>query len=140
MAGQRDELLQPPGLRRRHRAAERRDAVVPAPLVVFGGGRPPTAFLDGPLRQHSLDGAVERPRSELDQAPGALGDLLHDGIAVALGIEQREQDVELGGRQGKQSRGVARGTGQGRSVYIGSNYIVRRYSLPRSFTRAPVSP
>lgn len=76
-----------------------RNAVVaPANVVLFGVGALIKFFNETRFEQ-ALDGAVERARAELHFPGGAVGDFLHDAIAVALAISESDEDVEAVGRQ-----------------------------------------
>ena len=87
------------GLRSRHRGAERRDAVIAAAFVVEFGRRPLLRFHHQPLFQHALDGAVQRPGAQFEFAAGARGHVLNDGVAVAVLLGHRHQNVKRGGRE-----------------------------------------
>jgi hypothetical protein len=66
------------------------EAVVAAALVVvFRIGA-----LFETLFEEAFDGAVERAGAEPNLAAGAFGDFLHDGIAVAVAVGERDENVE----------------------------------------------
>jgi hypothetical protein len=48
------------------------------------------------LLEHALDGAIESAGTEPHFFARAAGDVLHDGIAVTLAVDQRDQDLEDG--------------------------------------------
>jgi hypothetical protein len=63
-------------------------------------------FFDQALLQHAADGTVKRAGTECDLAIGTRGDVLHDGVAVAVAIGERDQDVEDSGREWRINSGV----------------------------------
>ena len=76
-------------------AAFRGDAVITTPFVVSWPGA--IVDLDNPaLFKHSLNRAVERSRAHLQLAAGARRNFLHDGVAVAVLIGKRNQNVKYG--------------------------------------------
>src|SRR5438067_4195485 len=76
-----------------------RDPVVAPPRIVATGALPLVELLDQPVVEHALEGAVERAGAEAQRAVGARGDLLHDRVAVAVAVGERDEDVENGGGQ-----------------------------------------
>ena len=68
----------------RDRAAEGRDRVVAAPLVLALRIGALAQLLDQALLQHPPHGAVERAGAEAHLAVGALADVLHDRVAMPL--------------------------------------------------------
>src|SRR5690349_10196647 len=82
-----------PCLGARHRAAERRESIVPPALVAWRVGSI-ASLLDEAIRDQSLERAVQRAGPET-QAPGGSNlDLIHDRVPVTLAIAEREQHVE----------------------------------------------
>ena len=85
--------------------AERGQAVVAAAFIVQVRVGAFIGFLDHPGFQEALDGAVQGAGAHLDPAAGALGHFLHDGVAVAFAVRQRQQDVKYrGGERGHLAR------------------------------------
>ena len=71
-------------------AAGAGDAVVAAAdVVVFGIGAL-VEFFDESGFEKAFDGAVERAGAELNFAGSAIGDFLHDGVAVAFTIGESD--------------------------------------------------
>ena len=67
----------------------------------------------------------------LDLAVGALGDLADDGVAVAVAVDERDEDVE-GHRRQRQERGDRVGVVRCHHPdYIPSEYSVNVYSRER---------
>src|SRR5688572_28605099 len=89
-----EHAAEAPRLRHRDVPTELRQPVVPPPLVAAVGIRTISQFLDEPLLQHAADGGVERARALHHLALGARSDVLHDRIAVAVAVGQRDQDVK----------------------------------------------
>jgi hypothetical protein len=88
--------------------AERRQTIVAAPLIsqIWGGAM--LRLDDQPLVGESLDHPIQIARVEPDEATRTLGDLLHEGVAVAVVLGQCEQELEIDGLQGKKVAGVGR--------------------------------
>ena len=78
----------------RHLAAQSRQAVVTAPLVVLVRIRPLGQLFDQPLVQQSLDRRVEAARAEAQRAARALGDVEQDGVSVPIAVGQGDEDVK----------------------------------------------
>src|SRR5580658_888157 len=70
------------------------EAIVAAALVVVFGVWALFQFFDEALFEESFNGAVERARAETNLAARAFGDFLHDGIAVAVAVGERDENVE----------------------------------------------
>ena len=83
----------------RHPPAERRDLVIPPPLVVQVRIRPLVRLFDEPLREHLADRSVEDARAEGQPAVGAAGNLALERIPMPLPVGQAEQDLEHRRRQ-----------------------------------------
>ena len=101
-ARQLDEVGEPRRFRSRHRGAERGDAVVATPLVVFFGGGPFAGFDDEALLEQTLNRSIQCPGAEFQLAAGARGHVLDDRVAVAVVVGKRHQNVEGRGRQWEQ--------------------------------------
>src|SRR5262249_34173839 len=93
-AGELDHLRQSARLGLRDRAPERCDAIVTAPLVVLADLRTRALFDQQTLLEHALDRAVERAGLDLYRTVGARGGVLDDGVPVAIGVGEGDQDVE----------------------------------------------
>jgi len=89
-------IRQPRGFRLRHLPATRRQAVIPAALVVIGSAGPLTLSKlgDQALLEHSLHGAVQRSGAQPQFSTRSGGDVLHDCIAVLVASGQRDEDVK----------------------------------------------
>jgi hypothetical protein len=94
-------------------AAEGGDAVVAAAFVVEFGEGSLAGFDEEALFEHALNGTVEGAGAEFERPPGTGGDVLDDGVAVAVLIGDGEQNVEGGVGEGE----------QGRRVYIHTSII-----------------
>src|SRR5271169_5813754 len=70
------------------------ETVIAAALVVVLGIGTLFQFFDQALFQEALDCAVQRAGAEANLSAGSLADLLHDGIAVAIAIGERHENVE----------------------------------------------
>src|SRR5689334_20013051 len=97
-AGHPHELRQAPRLAARDGDAERREAVVAPPRIVAGRAAPGDLG-DEALLHQARDRAVERAGAQAQLAAGALLHVLDDRVAVALLLEQREEDVKGRGGQ-----------------------------------------
>src|SRR3712207_8898308 len=62
--------------------------------TLFRSGRAPVRLGHQPVLEHAPEDAVEGPGLEHDRAVGALGDVLHDAVAVALSLEEDEERSE----------------------------------------------
>jgi hypothetical protein len=89
------QRLEPFGLGLQDRAAERRQPVVPAALVVFLGRRAPIGLVDERERFEPREGGVERAGAEAQGATCPLGDVADDPVSVQVAAGERQQDVEL---------------------------------------------
>jgi hypothetical protein len=89
----RQQPLQPARLGDGDLAAERREAIIATAFVVVAAGAFVELF-DQAVFQHSMDRTIERAGAEADSAFGPRCDVLHDGVAVAVMIRERYQDVE----------------------------------------------
>src|SRR5262245_3032397 len=103
-------------------AAEGRESVVSATLVVLFGRRALARLFDQPLLEHPLDRAVESPRAHPQAAGRALGHVLHHGVAVGVAGGEGDEDVEDGGRKREEVVKLHS------PYYIRSRYIVLRHS------------
>src|SRR5882724_5065633 len=88
-AGEVEQLRQTADFRLSDGAAERRDPVIPAPLVVLLRSGPFASFQDQALLHHPWNGAIQGPRAEFEFATGPGGHILNDGVAVAIGVGDR---------------------------------------------------
>src|SRR5688572_1510821 len=86
----------------RDRGTKVRQPIVAAPLVIVFGRRPAARFFDQSLLEHAVDGSIESAGAQADGAAAAKTDVLNDGVAVAVAISERQQDVKGGRLQGKQ--------------------------------------
>lgn len=75
-------------------AASFGDAVIAAALIIVIGIGPLAELLNEAGFEQAFDGAIELAWAELNFAGGALGDFLHDGVAVAFAFGKRDEDVE----------------------------------------------
>src|SRR5579859_7340201 len=96
------ELGQAPGLSLGDSQAKVGQFVIAAAFVVQIGIGPYARFLDQPIAEHALDRAVERARSHASLALGSRGNLLHNAVAMALTVDEGQQDVEDRRSQGKE--------------------------------------
>jgi hypothetical protein len=78
----------------RNIAPERGYAIVSAPLVVSNRCRATPCLDDQALLQHSVDGAIQCARAQLEVTPRAFGNVLDDGVSMPLGPCEAHQDVE----------------------------------------------
>jgi len=90
--------------------SELRQAVIAAALVVLHRRRPAARFGDEPVAQRPLDHAVQRSGAEGHLPAGARFDLFQNAVAVAVGVAQREQDMEHHRGQRKQCGGIPHGS------------------------------
>jgi hypothetical protein len=95
-----EELLEMAGFFLSGAASCASDAVIAAADVVMLGIGTLFEFINEAGFEKAFDGAIERAGAELNFAGGALGDFLHDGIAVAIAIGQGDEDVEAIGGEG----------------------------------------
>ena len=110
-----------------HVAAELREAVVPAALVVALRVGAVAQLFDQALLEHAPDGAVERAGAQPDLAVGPRGHVLHDRVAVALAVRQGHQDVEHRRRQRQQVVDLGSGIVFAAVICIDRHYTVHRY-------------
>ena len=71
-------------------AAQRRQPVIPPPLVVQRRVGPLVGLDDQAVGQRPLDQSVEGAGAEADGAVGALRDLPDDGVAVLVSVGERQ--------------------------------------------------
>jgi len=67
-------------------------AVVAAAFVILLGTF--GELLNEALFEEPLDRCIQAAWAEAQSASGALGDIFHNGVAVAIPVGQRNQDVE----------------------------------------------
>src|SRR5689334_1214310 len=96
-----NELRETPHLSARGRGPERRYAVV-APALVVADRAALCDFRDQALLYHSGNGSIERSSAHAQLALGARFDILDDGVAMSLAVQDSQQDVKGGRRQGKE--------------------------------------
>src|SRR5262245_51249907 len=89
-----NELRQAPRFRFRDRRTQRRDAVIPPPLVVFFRSWPFARFEEQSLLEHALNRSIERAGAELQLAFSPYLYILDDGVPVPVFFSHRQQDVE----------------------------------------------
>src|SRR5947208_4676842 len=99
LPGMADQGVEPCRFGVQHGAAERRQAVIAAPLVVGAGRWPAARVGDEPILEEPRERGVEGAGAKAQGAARALGDLEDDSVAVALGVDERQQDVKLLRRQ-----------------------------------------
>lgn len=102
-----DESVEPASLSLEHRAAKRRELVVPPPRV--GVLQRPFGDFDQPFLDEALEQHVQRAGAQPDQAVGGLVDVEDDAVAVQWPVSQREQHVERERRQRQKRAGIAGG-------------------------------
>ena len=78
----------------RHFQAKRRQPVVAPSRIVFVRLRPRGALFDEAALEQPLDSGVERARCQLHLAPGAVADVLNDGVAVEVLVGQGQENLE----------------------------------------------
>jgi hypothetical protein len=76
-------------------AAERGQPIVAPAFIAQVRGRSMIGFGDESVVDKPLDDAVQVAGVENDQTVRALGDLLHEAVAVALVLGQREEKLEI---------------------------------------------
>jgi len=112
-------------------AAEGREAIIPAPLVIVAGALW-RHFFDQGRAEHSLYGSVKRPGTHADRPGGRFVDLTGDGVAMPLATGEGEHDVEHGRREWELRIRVALGHGRlyPSRMYPRKMYVSRRPSAP----------
>src|SRR4030095_4808571 len=119
---------------RRDALAEPGEPIVATPFVAAGRIGAFAELLDHPLLEHPANRTVQRAGAQLHLALGPGGDVLHDRVAVAIAIGERDQDVEHGRGQREQRCGV-------RVVHAANyttiKYSVVQYNLARTSRRPP---
>src|SRR5205814_1402101 len=99
-----NQLGETPRLGAGHRGRERRQAIVPPPLVVERARRTPVRFDDEPLLEHAMDGPVQGAGAKFELTIGARFDVLDDGIAMPVAIGEGEEDMKRD--RGERQQGV----------------------------------
>jgi hypothetical protein len=94
------EGLQPSYFRRHHAAAEGGEAIVSSALIAELRDHASLRFGDEAVGEESLDDAIEIARLEGHEPVGALGNGLHESVAVAFFLAQREEELEVDGLEG----------------------------------------
>jgi hypothetical protein len=94
-----DERFEPARFRLQYGAAERQQAIVPPSLVL-------ARLTDEAERDEPGNRGVERASAETHVAAGALRDVLNHAVAMAVAVGQREQDMELMGRERQEANRV----------------------------------
>src|SRR5688572_17778013 len=84
--------FQAAGLRDRNRASEWRQAIVAAAFVVVLRVRAFVRLLDHFLFEEPPNRRIEAARAQAKRAAGAVEDILHHGVAVALAVGKRDED------------------------------------------------
>ena len=101
--GVTDNLCENLDLSLQHIATENRESVESAALILRNSRRRISRrsghFLQQVDIDQSLDGPIERARTELDGATRAFLDRLHDRVSMAGFIDDREEDVKKSRRQ-----------------------------------------
>jgi hypothetical protein len=108
-----------------HFFAETAETVVSTPLVLilFRASR---GFFDDSVGEEPVQERVEGSGAEADLAIGLCTDILHQGVAVAFAFGEREENLELGGGEGKMVFGL-------RHDSVDDQYIDGRYSWQEQF-------
>jgi hypothetical protein len=112
-AGRADDVGDAGDLRGEDPVAEAGEAIVAAACVVGEAG-----LFNEVVTDHSIDGAVEGPRTHFDGAAFGFGSFFHDGVAVFFSAGEREEDSEDGWGEGEMVFEVAWG-----GVCHASDYI-----------------
>src|SRR5262249_21284383 len=94
------------GLRGGHAFSKAGQPIVAPAFVGAGGGGAVCQFFDKALFEHAADGAVQRSGAELYLAARASGDILHNRVAMAVAVGQRDEDVEDGAGKRQQRIGL----------------------------------
>ena len=102
-----DEGGQPVQLGLEHPRAEVAQAVEAAARLLTPRIAARPYFLDEASGKKPLQGRVERPRPQPPPPLRALGHRPHDRVPVGLAVRQRDEDLELGVRQGQERPGSA---------------------------------
>src|SRR5437867_4895136 len=100
------QVCEPPRFCPRHCFSERRDPVIPPPLVVQLGGRTLPGFYDQTLLEHALDRPVQSPGAEFQLAARASRHVLDNCVSVPVFICKRHENVEGCRRQRKERRRI----------------------------------
>jgi hypothetical protein len=124
-------IRQPRCFRFRHLAATRRQAVIPAALVVIGSVRPfvLSKLGDQALLEHPFHGAVQRSGAQPQLSSGSGGDVLHDCVAVLVASGQCDEDVKDLRREWQQVRYWFLSIRAHTPKYTASQYNVNRYRV-----------
>ena len=103
-----------PNLGVQHALPVRGERKVPAPLVVFVGGRSFIRLHDQIELFEFAKQSVQRRGPEPHLAVGSLQDFLHDAVAMARSICHRQQNVEHLGFERQQRIDASQRVGHGR--------------------------
>ena len=80
------------------------------------------------LFEHASDRPVQRARAQLERAVRSRGDVLHDGVAVAVLVGDGDEDVKHRDGQRQQVVGIGRVRAESCGRYNEVRYIRQRYS------------
>ena len=133
-------IRQPRCLRLRRLPATRRQAVIPAALVVVRSAGPLvlSKLGDQALLEHPLHGAVQRPGAQPQLSTRSGRDVLHNCIAVLVASSQRNEDVKDLGREWQQVRYLSLSIRAHTPKYTAPQYNVNRYRLPPCSVGQPI--
>jgi hypothetical protein len=116
-----DEFGESSELRFRGVAPRGRQSVVATAGILIAAISPLVQLADPSVLQQSFQRRVEGAGMKLDLAGRALADLLHDAVAMAVLVGERDEHVK--------GRRLKRNTIEGCSVFHNrSNYICDRYT------------
>ena len=82
--------------------AQPRQAIVAATLVIVSGVGSFAQFLDELGFEQPLDHRIKGAGTQADTSVCAFSDILQDGVAMAIAIGQRDEDIEGVPRQRKE--------------------------------------
>ena len=124
-------IRQPRRFRLRHLPATRRQAIIPAALVVIRSVRPlvVSKLGDQSLLAHPLHGAIQRSGAQAQFSTGSGGHVLHDCVAVPVAPGQRDEDVEALRREWQQVRYWFLSICAHTPKYTAPQYNVNRYRV-----------
>jgi hypothetical protein len=98
----REQACEPGGFGFGNSPAQLRQAIVAPTLVVVGRIGSLAQFFDERGFQQPLDHRIERARTQTDTPTCPVSDVLQDGVAMAISIGERDENIEGVPRQWKE--------------------------------------
>jgi hypothetical protein len=85
-------------------SSKRRQPVIPPAAVVLFSAGASLNLADQPVGEQLLERRIESSRLQRHRTSSAVGDFLHDAVAMPIGVRKGHQDMENGWRQRQEVR------------------------------------